>query len=259
MNRRSVLLGAALGAVAPIVTGAAARAEGATPRPSTGTQRTSGTRPVKAAPPNAAARLKTLPAKTSQVIIVHGSGYAPTKVTLETYAKVRGRWLPISAPLPARIGSLGFSDNHVEGKPNTPTGVYSIGATMYGIAASPGVRYPYHRLVSNDWWNENSNSARYNSFQHSTTNPGGPSEALWKVKPAYTHFAVITYNMAPNVAAPKPHKGSGIFLHQFSTSGGPTAGCVSLAHDHLVGVLRWLDPAQSPRIVLSPTQNLSRY
>ncbi|WP_243709272.1 hypothetical protein [Micromonospora sp. 15K316] len=69
---------------------------------------------------------------------------------------MRGRWWHAFAPIPARIGAKGFSDNHTEGVPTTPTGVYSIGPTMYGIAA---------------------------------TNPGGNSEALWQEVPAYTHFA----------------------------------------------------------------------
>ncbi|MFI6262921.1 L,D-transpeptidase [Micromonospora sp. NPDC051006] len=211
-------------------------------------------------PPNRASALTTLPDATNQVVIVTGNGYSTTYATLETFAKVGGHWTAVSAPLPARIGSKGFSDNHVEGVATTPTGVYSFGPTMYGIAADPGVRFPYHRLVANDWWNENVNSPLYNTFQHSTTNPGGYSEALWQEVPAYTHFAVITYNMPPNVAKPVPGAGSGIFLHEFSTaSGNATAGCVSLSHANLLKVLTWLDPARSPRIVMCPVQNLGRY
>ena len=83
-------------------------------------------------------------------------------------------------------------------------------------------------------------------------NPGGPSEALWTVLPQYTHFLVIRYNM-PAV----PHRGSGIFLHE--TANRSTLGCVSLPHANLVALLRWLDPAASPRIVLAPASALNRY
>ncbi|MFE9205458.1 L,D-transpeptidase [Micromonospora sp. NPDC007230] len=257
MKRRSLILGAAVGAVAPIVAGGAAPAAAAITDPDVG-----GT-PVRPSGPrskNRAAGLKTLPKETKQVIVVGADTWTTTYATLETFTKVAGQWFPVSAPLPARIGSKGFSDNHVEGVPTTPTGVYSIGPTIYGIGANPGVRYPYHQVVTNDWWNENPDSPRYNSFQHTTTNPGGYSEALWQEKPAYTHFAVITYNMAPNVPTPVPGAGSGIFLHEFSTaSGNATAGCVSLSHNHLVGVLTWLNPAAAPRIVISPYSVLNRY
>ncbi|MEU8157191.1 L,D-transpeptidase family protein [Micromonospora sp. NPDC048986] len=258
MKRRSLLLGAAAGLVAPAVLTPAAPALAAV-GPSLGT--TPAPRPLpRWQPQNRASALTTLPAETKQVIIVGASSYTTTYATLEAFVRVRSTWQPASASLPARIGSKGFSDNHVEGVPTTPTGVYSIGPTMYGIDANPGLRFPYHRLVSGDWWNENPSSALYNTFQHSATNPGGASEALWKEVPAYTHFAVITYNMPPNVPKPVPNAGSGIFLHQFSTSAGnATAGCVSLAHDHLVDVLNWLDPALSPRIVLSPYAQLNRY
>lgn len=271
MKRRSILLGATIGAVAPVVAGVTpALAADLVPRRSIeSTSPTPAPRrpasPTHSSPPRwpgptLASRLKTLPPQTTQVIIVYSDGYNTTYATLETFSKVDDHWRTVSAPLPARIGSKGFSDNHEEGVPTTPTGVYAIGDTMYGIGSDPGVRYPYHKLVSGDWWNENSDSPYYNTFQHSSTALPSPSEALWLETPDYTHFAVITYNMPPNVPEPIPYAGSGIFLHEFGTVGGnATAGCVSLAHDHLVGVLRWLDPAASPRIVLSPAESLSRY
>ncbi|MEH1166562.1 L,D-transpeptidase family protein [Micromonospora sp. CPCC 205539] len=265
MKRRTVLFGAAAGLVTPAVLAPTAPALGATRPSAPAWDPTPAPRPVRPTAPrrrNLAHGLRTLPAQTKQVIIVTTATATATTTyaTLEAYTRVQDRWQQASALMHARIGSKGFSDNHVEGVPSTPTGVYAIGSTMYGIAANPGVRYPYHRLVSGDWWNENPTSSRYNSFQHSTSNPGGASEALWTEVPAYTHFAVITYNMPPTVPTPVPYKGSGIFLHQFSTSGGnPTAGCVSLAHADLVDVLSWLDPTLSPRIVLSPYNQLGRY
>ncbi|MFI7604396.1 L,D-transpeptidase [Micromonospora sp. NPDC049366] len=256
MKRRSLIAGAAAGLAAPVVVSGAAPAQAATAT----TTRRPPTQLGTYHPGNKASGLTTLPASTRQVIIVTATNSNTSYATLETFAKVNRRWLPVSAALPARIGSQFFSDHHVEGVPTTPTGVYSIGPTMYGIAADPGVRYPYHRLEVNDWWNENPTSPAYNTFQHTATNPGGYSEALWKETPAYTHFAVITYNMAPNVAKPVPNAGSGIFLHEFSkTPSGPTAGCVSLSHGDLVSVLRWLDPAAQPRIVMCPLPSLGRY
>jgi L,D-peptidoglycan transpeptidase YkuD (ErfK/YbiS/YcfS/YnhG family) len=200
-----------------------------------------------------ASRLRTLPAATTQVIIVHAPSYSGTYATLETFTKVNGVWRQQFLPMAARIGSKGFSDNHTEGVPTTPTGVYGFSDTMYGIDPNPGVRYAYHRIVADDWWNENPDSPDYNTFQHTAVNPGGASEALWKETVAYCHFAVIRYNIPVTGYA----RGSGIFLHV--GTGGPTAGCVSLSQSDLVRVLTWLDPAKSPRIVLSPDSALSRY
>jgi L,D-peptidoglycan transpeptidase YkuD (ErfK/YbiS/YcfS/YnhG family) len=185
------------------------------------------------------------------VVIVHAVNSTTTYATLETFSKAIGHWRPALGAMAARLGELGLSDNHVEGKPTTPTGVYSFGTTIYGLNANPGVWYRYHVLVAGDYWNENSNSPGYNTFQHGS-NPGGPSEALWTIKPAYNYFAVINYNV-PAI----PNKGSGIFLHQ--GTGGPTAGCVSLGEADLLRVLRWLTPPAAPRIVLATDAQLSRY
>ena len=63
------------------------------------------------------------------------------------------------------------------------------------------------------------------------------------MSPAYDHGAVIAYNSART-----PGLGSAIFLHV--SAGGATAGCVSLPAGQLVEILRWLDPARSPRIAI---------
>lgn len=201
-----------------------------------------------------ASRLDTIPASTGQLIVVYSSGYGTSVASLETFEKVNGVWRSKFGVMSARIGSKGFSDNHVEGVATTPTGVYSIGSTMYGVHANPGVKFRYHRLVANDYWDENPASSTYNSFVHGS-DPGGFSEALWQTVPQYNYFAVINYNIP--VRAATPARGSGIFLHVAGS--GATAGCVSLAQANLLRVLTWLDPAASPRIVMAPSQNLDRY
>ncbi|MEV0134577.1 L,D-transpeptidase family protein [Dactylosporangium sp. NPDC050688] len=185
------------------------------------------------------------------MVIVQAASVSATTASLQAYAKTGGVWRPVLSAMTARIGGNGFSGDKHEGDKTTPTGVYAFDATMYGIAADPGVRYTYHRIVQDDWWDENSSSPGYNTFHHGA-DPGGPSEPLWQISPQYTYFAVIRYNMPAT-----PGRGSGIFLHQ--SNGNPTLGCVSLAQPDLVALLRWLDPAANPRIVLSPTAQLSRY
>jgi L,D-peptidoglycan transpeptidase YkuD (ErfK/YbiS/YcfS/YnhG family) len=71
---------------------------------------------------------------------------------------------------------------------------------------------------------------------------------------SYRSLAVIDYNTHPIV----PGRGSGIFLH-ISASGGPTLGCVSLTRAQLVTVLRWLDPAASPEIVIGTAAMIRDY
>jgi L,D-peptidoglycan transpeptidase YkuD (ErfK/YbiS/YcfS/YnhG family) len=67
---------------------------------------------------------------------------------------------------------------------------------------------------------------------------------MWQERTAYSHLAVVEFNMHPVV----PGRGSGIFLH--AQTGGPTNGCISLRRTDLVRVLRWLSPRAAPRIAI---------
>lgn len=151
-----------------------------------------------------------------------------------------GRCLRVVAgPWPARVGRNGLSAQHREGDGTTPLGSFRIGGTVYGVAANPGTRLAYHRLVCGDWWDEDPGSPSYNRFVHVACGRappfGGGSEALWTYRTAYAHFAVIAYN-----AARVPGRGSAIFLH--ADTGSATNGCVSVALPRLESLLRQLRP-----------------
>ncbi len=186
-----------------------------------------------------------------QVIVVDAPNASSTTATLSTYENDGQGWYQVFAPMAAVTGSGGWQPaaSRVEGDGATPEGIYSFGATMYGTQANPGVQYAYHQLVCGDWWDEDSASPTYNTFQHvacgSTPAFAGQSEALWTEGNAYPSMAVINFNTPPTGPS-----GSGIFLH--ADIGEPTAGCVSLAYANLVEVLRWLQPADHPVIVMGP-------
>jgi L,D-peptidoglycan transpeptidase YkuD (ErfK/YbiS/YcfS/YnhG family) len=146
----------------------------------------------------------------------------------------------VGGPWRAWVGYRGLSAHHLEGDGTTPLGTYSIGSTLYGLDASPGVRLRYHRLTCGDWWNEDPRSSTYNSFRHvrcgSAPPFGAGSEALWRAPVAYRELAVIEYNVQPAI----PGRGSAIFIHD--DLGHATHGCVSLPRPELLRTLRWLRP-----------------
>lgn len=205
---------------------------------------------------NVANGLRTV-GSAQQLITVEASRYKTTSAALRLWSRgADGCWRPVAGPWTARLGWNGIADRRREGDGTTPTGVYTIGRTMYGNAASPGVRYRYRRLRCGDWWNEDPRSPTYNTFQHvrcgtrppfKTTTPG-----LWEERTAYRHFAVIEFNMRPVV----PGRGSGIFLH--AKRGNSTNGCVSLSLTRLTQTLRWLDPARRPRIAIGTRATFRR-
>ena len=150
-----------------------------------------------------------------------------------------------------------MSTHHHEGDGTTPIGVYGISSTVYGIAPDPGVHGAYHQLVCGDWWDEDPASPQYNTFQHlacGATPPfGGGSEKLWTTTVAYQHFALVEYNTGPIIAG----AGSAIFIHD--DVGGGTNGCVSLAPGNLDTLLTWLQPGQSPHIVIGTASDIRQY
>ena len=208
---------------------------------------------VAACPANLANELPSAPAGR-QLITVEASSTRATYARLQMWKRVNACWVAVDGPFPARVGKNGVSSNRHEGDGTTPTGTYTIGTTMYGTAANPGVRYRYRRLRCGDWWSEDPTSPTYNTFQHVACGKPPPfkikTPGMWQQPTAYPYLAVIEFNMRPVV----PGRGSGIFLH--AQTGGPTTGCISLRRDALVRVLRWLDLKAKPRIVIGTRAQL---
>jgi L,D-peptidoglycan transpeptidase YkuD (ErfK/YbiS/YcfS/YnhG family) len=191
-----------------------------------------------------------------QLITVEAPSASTTVASVELWQRSGRCWEAAAGPWTGFVGYNGFSGHKREGDGTTPTGIYGIGPVMYGNAANPGVGYAYHLLVCGDWWDENPASAEYNTFQHVPCgqNPfGGDSEALWTETAPYPSFAVVDYNIDPVI----PGAGSAIFLH--ASTGGPTAGCVSVPLADLDLTLRWLNPADSPAIVMGPSSEITDF
>ena len=181
-----------------------------------------------------------------QAIVVTADRYGTTTATLAAYERDgAGGWKRVFGPWPARVGTRGLAppDEKREGDGRTPSGVYGFDF-FFGVAPDPGVRFPYRRVTGKSIvWDDDPASPLYNTWVDLDRQQAGAEPEPMYVSPAYDHGAVIAYNTART-----PGLGSAIFLHV--SNGGPTAGCVSLPAGQLVEVLRWLDPARTPRIVL---------
>jgi L,D-peptidoglycan transpeptidase YkuD (ErfK/YbiS/YcfS/YnhG family) len=193
-----------------------------------------------------------------QLVVVDAPSFGSTTSTLTTWVKTGSTWQPAMPAMPATNGYSGweYAASRHEGDGSTPIGLYPIGSTIYGNDANPGISYPYHQLMCGDWWDEDSSSPGYNTFEHvacGTTPPfAATSEALWTETNAYPYLAVIDFN----TPAAGPY-GSGIFLH--ADIGQPTNGCVSLPLADLVSVLQWLEPTMDPMVVMGPDSVIRNY
>jgi L,D-peptidoglycan transpeptidase YkuD (ErfK/YbiS/YcfS/YnhG family) len=186
-----------------------------------------------------------------QVVIVTSSSWTTDVATLQTFEKDTAGWHAVFPAMPAHIGRAGFSADKHEGDLKTPAGRYGFG-TMFGQRANPGVKFPYRQADSQSVWVDDVNSPYYNTWQENAA-LSGEHLASSGYSTAYAYAAAIAYNVNPIVKG----KGSAIFLHV--STGGGTAGCVSVAQSSLLQVLRWLDPAKAPVIVMGPTSVIRQY
>jgi L,D-peptidoglycan transpeptidase YkuD (ErfK/YbiS/YcfS/YnhG family) len=191
-----------------------------------------------AAHPAAAARRES-----SQLVTVIAASYGVTQAELTAYQWAGERWRRVFGPWIAWIGRNGMAPPGAkrEGDGRTPSGTFGFGF-FFGVDPDPGVRFPYRRVHAYDAWDDDPSSPLYNEWVDDRyADPGADPEPM--DVSAYDYGAVIGYNTART-----PGLGSAIFLH--INIGMPTAGCVTLPVGELLEIMRWLNPAASPRIAM---------
>ncbi len=174
---------------------------------------------------------------------MRAASYGATQAELTAYRRVGGQWRRAFGPWVAWIGRNGMAPPGAkrEGDGRTPSGTFGFGF-FFGVDPNPGVRFPYRRIDAFDVWDDDPSSSLYNLWVDDRhADPGADPEPM--DVSAYDYGAVIGYNTART-----PGLGSAIFLH--INIGTPTAGCVTLPESELLEILRWLNPAASPRIAM---------
>ena len=181
-----------------------------------------------------------------QVVTITAASTSATVATLRAWQRQGGAWVPYGPPVVAHVGRSGITGHESEELTASPIGSYRL-TEAFGRLPNPGTRLPYFQTSPSDWW-VSQPGAYYNTHQVCTANcpfnTGTPNARLYYVSPQYDLAVVIDYNRTPVVQG----AGSGIFLHV--TAGRPTNGCVSIPLPDLVHVMRWLNPAARPRILI---------
>jgi L,D-peptidoglycan transpeptidase YkuD (ErfK/YbiS/YcfS/YnhG family) len=188
----------------------------------------------------------------TQVIAVSASSYGQTTATLTAYQEDATGWHQMFGPWQADIGYAGFAPpgEKREGDGRTPSGSFGFDF-FFGVLANPGVQFPFRAITGTDIvWDDDPASPLYNQWVDSSVANAGAAPEPMDVS-AYDYGAVIAYNMSPTV----PGAGSAIFLHV--SDGTPTVGCVSLPTTELLAVLRWLNPAAQPRIIMGTAATIA--
>ncbi|GAA2979977.1 hypothetical protein GCM10010519_13400 [Streptomyces lactacystinicus] len=223
---------------APAAAQAASDRQAAAPAADRSQTRTDGS--VAAIPGLGAKFTAQIPAETTQVVVASGQDRNTDKnaVTLWTRTS-EGRWLA-GETWQGHNGKNGWTTDHNEGDLRSPIGVFNL-TDAGGRKADPGSKLPYDKDPS---------------FVVSGTGFFGDQLAG-----SFDYVVAINYN---RVAGNSPldtrrpmgsKKGGGIWLHV--DHDGPTHGCVSIPEDKMAQLIRTLDPAAHPVIVMGDTAALA--
>jgi len=152
------------------------------------------------------------------------------------YRGGRLHWSGGSAP--AAVGRAGIKADKREGDGATPAGTYPLLSILYrpDRVVAPVSRLPVKPLAPSDGWVDEPADPNYNR-PISLPYPAG-AEQMWREDDVYDALVVIGYNTEPVI----PGAGSAIFLHIATLDLAPTAGCVAVKNEVLLGLLPRLGP-----------------
>ncbi|MEV7776334.1 hypothetical protein [Kitasatospora sp. NPDC086791] len=225
-------------APAPAAVQAAADRQAAAPAAARGEARQDAS--VAAIPGLGASFTAKIPAETTQVVVASGADKNTDKNTVVLWTRTpEGRWLA-GETWQGHNGKNGWTADHNEGDLRSPIGVFGL-TDAGGRLADPGSKLPYDKDPS---------------FVVSGTGFFGDQLAG-----SFDYVVAVNYNrVAGNspLDARRPmgaKKGGGIWLHV--DHDGPTHGCVSIPEDKMALLIRTLDPAAHPVIVMGDTATLA--
>ena len=135
------------------------------------------------------------------------------------------------------VGLNGFTKNKIEGDKKTPIGKYSFGKLFVRTdkIKNLNTKFKYIPIRKDMAWSDDSNKSNYNNLIKTKNKH---KESLYRDDNLYDLILVINYNMNPVL----PNKGSAIFLHISSDDYKPTEGCIAIAVNDFIEILKTLKP-----------------
>lgn len=188
----------------------------------------------------------------TEVISVTTASYGSDHATVRAFRQTSRGWRQVHGPWSAWIGRDGFARPQAkrEGDGKTPSGSYRF-SFFFGVEKNPGAQFPWRHASPADYWDDDPASPHYNTWVDTAQRSAGRDPEPLHVQPSYDDVAVIAFNTGR-----VPGRGSAIFLHV--THHSATSGCVALPRRHVLTLLRWLDPADHPRIIMGRTATVTR-
>ena len=141
--------------------------------------------------------------------------------------------------IPCLVGKAGLiaASDKREGDMATPVGDWPLRRVYYrpDRVALPATSLPSIALTPAMGWCDDPGDASYNMPVELPFNAS--HERLWREDGLYDFIVVLGHNDSP----PRPFLGSAVFLHLYEQDTPHTAGCVAIAKDDMVALLRTAD------------------
>ncbi|GGX68822.1 lipoprotein [Streptomyces fructofermentans] len=179
---------------------------------------------------------RRIPAESRQVVAVYGEGEDSADSTIVLYTKSGSTW-DRTRVWQGHNGKKGWTTDHRENDKRSPVGVFTL-SDAGGVLADPGAKLPYTRSAG---------------FQA----PHYWAKSHWN---DFDYVIAIDYNRVKGTSPNDPtrpqgqSKGGSIWLHMDHGSG--TSACVSLSESGMRHLLRTLDPAEHPVVVMGDKAHL---
>ncbi|MYX95075.1 L,D-transpeptidase family protein [Streptomyces sp. SID486] len=179
-----------------------------------------------------------VPAGTGQAVVVYGERPDSPDSLVVLYEKRESTWVR-SASWSGHNGRLGWTEDHRIDDERSPVGVFTL-TDAGGSLADPGSRLRY--------W--------YDDHAYVTMLPPGQAHTH-----DFDYVIAIDYNRlqgAPPFDWSRPEgveRGGGIWLHEDHGDG--TSACVTVPESGMKTLLRTLDPARQPVVVMGDREHLA--
>lgn len=193
---------------------------------------------------------------STQVILVGNKNPATIKVCISSLERKSNRWQRVFPPMNGVIGRKGFASpgEKREGDGRTPSGVFPLGM-VFGYEPSFPTRMPYRQATADDLWIDDTHAEDYNRWARRGSTQATSYERMRRDDDLYKYGIIVEYNTNPVIKG----QGSAIFFHLWKGKGLATAGCIALAEADLIRILKWLDPAATPLVVMGTKSSIKGF
>lgn len=199
--------------------------------------------------------------KTDQLVIVTTNGWNDINGKMDTYEWKSDKWSPVLEDIPIVTGRSGLAwgeglhdrtlnrgKKKKEGDGNAPAGIFKLSG-LFGYQA---ISAKMNSLIVDQktFCVDDVKSVFYNKIVKSDTvkKDWSSAETMRMKSDVYKFGIFVDYNTDPAI----PGNGSCIFMHIWSKSSAPTAGCTAMTEANILKLIGFLDKSKNPILVQVP-------